>query len=109
MHRLASLLCAFVLSLAVGCASGPDKASYVGGNGLSINSPVIIVGAKTLEEGFAAEKLWLDTHFPDATKTGQQFLALDDRRIDALDLKTADGKDVHVYFDVTEFLSKPPK
>jgi hypothetical protein len=98
------------LALAAGCASGPtySKPTYLGGNGLSFNSPVIIVGAKSLEQGFAAEKQWLAQHYPDATKTGQQFLAIADRRYDVIDLTTANGQIVHVYFDVTDFLRQSP-
>ncbi len=108
MHRFASLFCAWMLLLAVGCASGSSysKPTYVGGNGLSFNSPVIILGAKSLEQGVAAEKQWLADHFPDATKTGQEFITVGDRRFDIFDLTTADGRIVHVYFDVTDFLGK---
>jgi hypothetical protein len=108
-QRFAPLLCALALALAPGCASGPDKATFVGGNGTSFNSPVIIVCAKTLAEGFAAEKKWLALHYPDAKQTNQQFLALADRRFDVFTLTTADGKTAYVYFDVTDFLHQPPQ
>ena len=110
MHRIASLFCAWMLLLAFGCASGPsyNKPTFVGGNGLTFNSPVIILGAKNLAQGFAAEKQWLDEHFPGATKTGQEYVPIADRRFDIFDLTTADGRTVHVYFDVTDFVTKPP-
>jgi hypothetical protein len=109
MHRLALLFSALLFALAAGCSSAPNQPKYVGGNGLSFNTPVIIVGAETLDQGFAAEKQWLATHFPDAKITNQQFIPLDDRRFDQFQLTTADGKSVTVWFDITEFLSKPPE
>jgi hypothetical protein len=110
MHRFASLFCAWALLLAVGCASGPSysKPTFVGGNGLSFDSPVIILGAKSLPQGFAAEKQWLDSHFPGATQTGHEYVPLGDRRFDIFDFTTADGRTVHVYFDVTDFVTKVP-
>ncbi|MGA2052195.1 MAG: hypothetical protein ABSH19_02660, partial [Opitutales bacterium] len=91
MHRLKLLLCALLIALAAGCSSGPssNQPKYVGGNGLTFNSPVIIVGAKSLAAGFAAEKAWLAQHFPDAKITNQQFLPIADRRFDLFDLTTA--------------------
>ena len=108
LHRLIPALGAALLVLAAGCASTPKHAGYAGGNGLSFNSPVIIVNAQTLDEGFAAEKSWIAAHYPNAQVTNQQFLTLADRRLDQFVLQTADGRSVTVWFDITAFLGKPP-
>jgi len=87
-------------------AKADGKIKYEGGDGSSMEKAVIIKGAKGSEDGIAAEYEWLAKKHR-GYKTKQQALLNDKgRKYDMIAIATADGKEVEVYFDITEFFGK---
>jgi hypothetical protein len=93
-------LCAAHSSLAK-----PPGISYAGGDGSSFEKAVLIKGA-TEETGVHAEYEYLQKHYPGYRRGGQSLQSSKGRSFDVLELTTADGKKMTIYFDITEFFGK---
>lgn len=66
----------------------------------------IMINEKTETKGVAAEYAWLDAHYP-GYKMKSQSLKMNKKRVyDVLSFKTRQGKDMDIYFDITEFFGK---
>ena len=76
-----------------------------GNEGTSFENAVVI-HEKTETKGIAAEYAWLDAHFP-GYKMKSQALKMNKKRVyDVLSFTTKQGKDMEIYFDITEFFGK---
>ncbi len=115
MDRCFSVALGLVL-LATGCAGGtPSPAApaapaggdglYSGGDGLSCESAVVVHASDTLA-GVQAEYAWVRAHYPGYQKGGQALTECGDKPADRLDIRTADGKEVSLYFDISNFFGK---
>jgi hypothetical protein len=73
--------------------------------GLSCNS-AIVINAKHEEAGITEENAWIKENYPGARKVGQSLLTCNDKPADKVDIETANGRKVSVYFDISNFLGK---
>ena len=119
MHDMRSAaLCLFLLVAsfmgAMGCATAPAKpvtveappgVTFEGGDGLDCKRRVVIKGAD-FQSGIAAEYAWLAAHYPGFKRRGQTLDECDGKNADRLDITTADGKQLSIYFDITDFYGK---
>ena len=93
-----SLLLAQSTSVAPGVA-------YSGGDGTTIRKSIVIVGARTAEEGAAAQLQWVREHLPGATieSKGQ---VTGPPHYDVVTVKLASGALLDLHFDTTAFHGK---
>jgi len=83
----------------------PARISYEGGDGSSFEKAVIIKGA-TEETGVHEEYEWVAKHYPDYKRRKQSLSSQNGKRYDVLGITTKDGKDLDVYFDISDFFGK---
>jgi len=100
------LLTGFAIVL-TGCAgSRPQALTFSGGDGSSCQQAVVINQIRYRETGRVAEKVWVDRKYPGHAATRASDLSLAGKHYDLVELTTADGQTVKVYFDSTEFCGK---
>jgi hypothetical protein len=73
--------------------------------GLSCNSAIVIT-ATTERNGIAAENAWITENYPGAKKAGQSLTTCNGKTADQVDIETANGRKVSVYFDISNFFGK---
>ena len=103
-----------LLTAAVGCATtaapppvsgvipGTEPMQYGGGDGSSCQEAVVIREA-TQRSGAAAENDWLKTRYPGYSRGLQTLDRCGERPIDRIQIRTADGRDLVVFFDISAF------
>jgi hypothetical protein len=87
-------------------SAAPAPISYGGGDGSSCEARVRIHGASDGEAGVAAEYAWLKQKYPGAQVERQALGQCGQVPADVLMIRTADGKETSVYFDISEFFGK---
>jgi hypothetical protein len=103
---------------ALGCASAPSPApttpsrapsesnsaplQYGGGDGLSCATRVVVHAADE-GQGVAAEYAWLAERYPGNERGRQSLSKCDGKPADILEITTADGRSLEIYFDISEF------
>jgi hypothetical protein len=101
-----ALLAAAILSAPLPLLrAGPDKVTYEGGDGTSYEKAVVIKGA-TEETGVHAEYVWLAKHYPGCHEGRQSLTTHGNHPFDLLEITTTDGKNLTVYFDITDYFGK---
>ncbi len=85
--------------------NAPAKATYEGGDGSSFEKAVLIKGANE-QTGVHAEYEWLAKRHPGYKRGKQSLKRNSGRMFDVLSITTKDGKELDVYFDITEFFGK---
>jgi hypothetical protein len=105
MKRL--LLVTFGIVLA-GCQSPMEQQhlAFSGGDGSSCQQAVVINDTKYRETGMVAERVWLNRKYPGHVGAQSREVAVGAKHYDLVELTTADGQAVKVYFDSTEFCGK---
>ena len=96
-------------TLLAGCENLQPKSQPLvcaGGDGSSRQQAVVITNAKYIETALMAEKLWLDRKYPGCRETKQSDLNAVDKHYNLIELTTADGQALTVYFDTTECFAK---
>ncbi len=83
-------------------SSGPR---FTGGDGLTIEHPLVMTGGSELTNT-DAEYTWIRSHEPGAKVTRQELIALNKRVIDKLDVMLQDGSSKSYYFDITDGFGK---
>jgi hypothetical protein len=73
--------------------------------GLSCNS-AIVIKATTEHTGIAEENAWINENYPGARKVGQALTKCNEKLADQVDIETANGRKVSVYFDISNFFGK---
>jgi hypothetical protein len=73
--------------------------------GLSCNS-AIVINATTEGTGIAEENAWIKENYPGAKKVGQALTTCNGKSADQVDIETANGRKVSVYFDISNFFGK---
>ena len=79
--------------------------SFAGGDGRSMQTAILIVGASCESDGVDSEYAWVAANRPGATVQGQALLQDGDRVFDQLNL-LVDGTPETVFFDITDFFGK---
>ena len=77
----------------------------IAARGLSCKS-AIVISATTERTGIAEEKAWINENYPGAKVAKQELTTCNDKPADVLDLETANGRTVSVYFDISNFFGK---
>ncbi len=90
-------------SLLIGCQAAPFR--FSGGDGSSMESAVIIRGARDEEAGVAAERTWLEQRYPGFHQGQQSLLGSKGKNYDEIKITTQEGAKT-VYFDITDFFGK---
>jgi hypothetical protein len=73
--------------------------------GLSCNS-AIVIDATNQHDGIAKEKAWINENYPGAKEVKQAMTTCNGKPADQLDIETANGRSVSVYFDISNFFGK---
>ena len=74
--------------------------------GLSCNS-AIVINATTERTGIAEEHAWIQENYPGASVPVQQSLTkCGDKPVDQIEVDTANGRKVTLYFDISNFFGK---
>jgi hypothetical protein len=86
--------------------------SFVGGQGDSLESAIIIKGAPNTRTGIAAETLYLEKKYGQRDirwkKFDQALLHKDGRHFDSIDvILIKEKRTMTIYFDITDFYGKP--
>lgn len=92
--------------LGVRPGGGAAGISFDGGDGLSCEGRVVIRGATGEQQGVAAEYAWLRGRYPGNKVTGQSLGECQQHPTDIMSIRTADGRDVEVHFDISDFFGK---
>jgi hypothetical protein len=82
-----------------------SRAVIIPARGLSCNS-AIVIDATTEQAGIAEENAWIKENYPGAKKVGQALLTCNDKPADQVNIETANGQKVSVYFDISNFFGK---
>jgi hypothetical protein len=82
-----------------------DAGRYSGGGGTSFDDAVII-NATTEGDGIDAEYDWLNAHYPGYKLISQALSSSNGKRYDVMSIKTADGKEITVYFNIDNYFGK---
>lgn len=116
----------FVLLLATACATTPappaaqtapvteaapaekrpaTRPIIIAARGLSCNSEIVI-NATHEKAGIAEERAWINENYPGAKMIKQGLTTCNDKPADQIDIETANGRTVSIYFDISNFLGK---
>src|SRR5262245_60179389 len=98
--------CATSSPNASGAAGAPPGIVFDGGDGLSCEGRVVIRGASGEQQGIAAEYAWLRGHYPGHKVTRQSLGECQQQATDSMSIRTADGREVDVHFDISGFFGK---
>ncbi len=79
---------------------------YGGGNGLSMETAIVIQNAKGEDDGVRAEYHWISVHHPDWKTRGQALLQGGNGIYDKIVCVKPDGKTVDIFFDISGFFGK---
>jgi len=90
---------------AVACARGPI--TFEGGDGSSKEKAVVVKGAPTGLLGIRAEYDWLKQNYPGYKRKSQALLPSGAKSYDVLAIEMPDGKELSIYFDVSDIWKDP--
>jgi predicted RNase H-related nuclease YkuK (DUF458 family) len=82
---------------------------FGGGDGKTRDSAVVVLTSDH-RSGVRAEYAWIAARYPRAQSLGQHLMVPDDRgrRFDVMQIRTTDGREMELWFDVTRFMSRGP-
>ena len=83
-----------------------DLIRFSGGDGGSVESAVVIEGARNEEEGIVAESYWISRNRPGWRKGDQALINGNGRQFDRISYTSQDGKQAVIFFDITSFFGK---
>lgn len=67
---------------------------------------LVPIYAETTRDGLARENAWIEQRYPGAVKTGQQTTRCGDAMVDVIRIRTAQGREETVWFDITSFFGQ---
>jgi hypothetical protein len=79
--------------------------TFEGGDGATIETAIVIMGAAGEQDGVASEYEWLAKNRPDAQMESQALLNEGDKIYDLLVVRSGSKKE-KIYFDITAFFGK---
>ncbi len=80
--------------------------AFGGGDGGSVKKAVLIKAPHKMD-GIRAEYIWVRQEHPDWELKQQQTVSIQGRKYDVMAFTTPAGEDRTLYFDITEFITKP--
>jgi len=83
----------------------PTRPIIIAARGLSCKS-AIVIDATNEHDGIAKEKAWINENYPGAKEVKQGLTTCNEKPADVIDLETANGRTVSVYFDISNFFGK---
>ena len=83
-----------------------DLIRFSGGDGGSVETAVVIEGARNEEEGIVAESYWISRNRPGWRKGDQALINANARQFDRISYTSPDGKQAVIFFDITSFFGK---
>jgi hypothetical protein len=108
MNKLFSLACVAALTAACTTTDSPVTGSgirFSGWNGESMQQAVVILGAQGENDGIAAEHQWVKEKLPGWSFSDQE-LVTNTKAFDVITLRSSDGSERRVYFDISKFFGK---
>ena len=66
----------------------------------------VVINETTTPEGMEAEYAWLEERYPDFMLIEQSVVRHEGTPYDKIDFETADGDEMTVYFDISNFFGK---
>jgi hypothetical protein len=84
----------------------PPGIVYAGSDGSSQANAVVIQTELKGVAGVRSEYVWLSQRYPGFKRKLQALIHKDGRHYDRLDITTADGRELSVWFDITSFFGK---
>jgi hypothetical protein len=66
----------------------------------------ILIKEKNEMAGIDAEYAWIKQNYPDSKLKGQSLVNHDNKPYDIIKIKTSDGKELSIYFDISNFFGK---
>lgn len=87
-------------------SSKKGKIKFEGGDGSSMEKAVIITGAKDTAKGIRAENDYLGRKFRRHEKVSQLLMEENGKHYDVITLRDPKGKEIKVFFDITDFYGK---
>jgi hypothetical protein len=92
-----------IAGLFLACATAAlAEISFAGGDGATLQTAIVIVGAAGETDGVRAEYEWLARNRPGATMISQALLNDGGKAYDVLTVQSG-GKEENIYFDITSF------
>ena len=79
--------------------------TYAGGDGSTLEKAVIVQTNSNME-GVRAEYAWLSQHYPYSKDISQTLLHKNGKSYDLLKIRTSNGQEVDIYFDISAFFGK---
>nr|WP_294949657.1 hypothetical protein [uncultured Mucilaginibacter sp.] len=105
MKRICLVL-ALSLLIFASCSSTKKLAGVsVAQDGSSYKTAIVITETHE-QQGIDAEYAWLRAKYPDYKARGQSLSNQDKKPYDIIHITTAEGKDLDVYFDISNFFGK---
>ena len=99
------ILVTFAFLVLMPIAAAQAGVQFTGGNGLSEDTAIKIVGAANEMEGVGAENRWLAQHSPGCSKASQALINGKTSLYDLIELKC--GTETRtIYFDINDFFGK---
>ena len=87
-------------------ASGGGGITYAGGDGLSCNTAIAIIGAHGESDGVESEYAWIGSHYPGAKFKQQALIECGGLAADQMEIVSAEGQDIVLFFDISRFFGK---
>lgn len=105
MKKLIFVLLTVCAVACSGSKHGAGKAGAATGDGMSYDTPVVI-REKSEGAGVDAEYKWVREHYPGSRVKKQALTQHNGKSFDVLSVRTEDGKDIDLYFDISNFFGK---
>jgi hypothetical protein len=110
------LIVLFVAMLAASCNTSKKASnSSTSGNSIAVNEAdrdgssyekAIVIQEKTESTGVDAEYAWLKKHYPGYKMKQQSLTNKNGKAYDLIEIVTAQGKTMTIYFDISNFFGK---
>ena len=97
--------CSTTKNISADSSKGDATLTASSNDGLSYEKAIFIT-EKTERSGVDAEYVWLRQHYPGYHSKGQSLNYHDKKPYDIITITTSDGKELKIYFDISNFFGK---
>lgn len=85
---------------------GPEGTRYAGGDGMSCDTPVLILGAKTAVAGIKAQHAWILKRYPKSRNLARDSMRCQEKPVERIIVAAPGGEQVEVFFDISDYIDK---